>query len=159
MNIRPPRKLINLLLLVLLFMSVISCKNQKGMRIVEMFKGVEIENLNYEHSNNSIFRLNNVTYSLRQKVIYNEKGEFERFILYKPEGMLEYDKKELLKDKNLIDYYDLSFKQNWFYKDGTLTIESNKIKVLKIEDTFLITEENGVTIFYKLAAGTPSASD
>ena len=121
-------------------------------KIVEVFDAVKITDGNHTFSEESIFKVNKTIYSLRTKAIYDKSGTIEKLILYKPEGILEYNKEHLLKDRKIMNYSGFPFSQKWSYVNGSLTDDSiNYISsVTKVSDYILKSEKNKKTIFYKL---------
>ena len=71
-------------------------------------------------------------------------------VQFKPEGKLKYNRDEILKDQNIIEYYGFPLKQNWEFKENELVDGANKIVVEKITADLLKREENGIISFYKL---------
>lgn len=152
MNIQRPKKLINLFLAFLVMMRFASCDAQKESKIVEVFTGIEIVDKNYVYSDESVFNLNNIQYSLWSKAIYDLDGEIEQLIIFKPEGALEYTKSQLLEDKNLLDYCGFPIYQNFIYVDGyIIKSENEKIKVVKAGENYLISKSSDRKVqIYKL---------
>jgi len=130
----------------------VSCEAQKKSKIVEIFTAVEMVDKNYNYSDESVFKLDNIEYSLRSKAIYDASGDIQQLIIYKPEGTLEYNKLQLLEDKNLMVYYDIPLHQSFTYAGGTiLKSEDGEIDVIKITEDYLINKTGGDKIrFYKL---------
>jgi len=152
MNIQRPKKSINLLLTVLVMVFVVSCEAQKKTKVVEIFMGVQMVDKNYNYSDESVFKLDNIEYSLRSKAIYDTSGDIQQLIIYKPGGALEYNKLQLLEDENLMIYYDIPLHQSFTYAGGTiLKSEEGKIDVIKITEDYLINKTGGDKVqFYKL---------
>ena len=150
MNIQQLRKLTNILLIEICSIGLLSCNTQQELQVKEVFTGVKINDPNYEYAEDAMFVLHGENYSLRQKAIYNLNGDLEMLVQYKPEGKLEYNREEILKDQNIIKYYGVPLKQNWEFKENELIEGANKIVVQKITENLLKREENGITSFYKL---------
>jgi len=152
MNIQRPKRLINLMSPFLVMMCFANCGAQTELKIVEMFTGIEIVDKNYVYSNESVFNLNNVQYSLRSKAIYNLNGEIEQLIIFKPEGALEYTKSQLLEDKSLMDDYGYPIYQNFIYSGGYIKKSKNeRIKVTKAGEEYLISKSSDRKVkFYRL---------
>lgn len=143
MNILRLKKLINLLSAFLVMMCCANCDAQTESKIVEIYTGIEIVDKNYDYSEESVFNLNNVEYSLRSRAIYDLDGEIEQLIIYKVEGAIEYDKNQLLEDKNLLDYYGFPIDQNFIYSDGyIIKSENERIKVVKAGEDYLISNSS-----------------
>lgn len=122
-------------------------------RIVEIFSAVKIID-GYIFSAESVFEVDGTKYSLRQKAIYGRDGEVEQFLLYKPEGTIEYSKAEILKDKKIIDYAGLPFEQKWTYESDYLVDNAGvRIRVRKVNCHLLMHEVDGDRVlFYQMAA-------
>lgn len=151
MNIQRPRKSINLLSAFLVMMCFANCDAQTESKIVEIYIGIEIVDKNYVYSEESVFNLNNVQYSLSSKAIYDLDGEIEQLIIFKPEGALEYTKSQLLEDKNLLDYYGFPTYQNFIYSGGfIIKSENERIKVVKAGEDYLISNSSDKVQFYRL---------
>lgn len=149
MNIQRLKKLTNALFLFFGLLLFLSCDAQDKTTVIEILTGKEIENADYVYSDGSIFKLGNKEYSLRSKAIYGTDGNIQQFVVYKSEGKLDYNKADLLRDKKMLDYYELPFHQKMSYSGGTLKDKDNKIAVTSIED-YLINKDDGVVRFYKL---------
>lgn len=151
MNIQRPKKSINLLSAFLVMMCFANCDAQTESKIVEIFTGIEIVDKNYVYSDESVFNLNNVQYSLRSKAIYDLNGEIEQLIIFKPEGALEYTKSQVLEDTNLMDYYGFPTYQNFIYSGGfIIKSENERIKVIKAGEDYLINNSSDKVQFYRL---------
>lgn len=125
-------------------------------RIVEIFSAVKI-NDGYIYSAESILEADGTKYLLRQKAIYGRDGEVAQFLLYKPEGVIEYSKAEVLKDKKIIDHAGLPSKQKWTYKSDYLVDDGGMhIKVRKVECDLLMREGDGDRVFFYKMAACPS---
>lgn len=96
--------------------------NHEG-KIREMVIAVEIFNSNYVFSDESMINVGEITYSVRQKAIYGISGAIQKLIVYKPEGRLEYNEEQILRDTQLIGNYGFPVKQNWRRMSDVLTDE------------------------------------
>ena len=150
MNIQRLRKLTNILLIAICSIALLSCNAQEKLQVKEVFTGVKIDDANYEYAEDAMFVLQGENYSLRQKAVYNLNGDLEMLVQFKPEGKLKYNRDEILKDQNIIEYYGFPLKQNWEFKENELVDGANKIVVEKITADLLKREENGIISFYKL---------
>lgn len=141
---------------IILFLSnLIACSSvsYKKYRIVEIFNAVKIESDNYVFSRESTFNIDRRhKYSIRQKAIYDKEGVIEKFILYKPEGIIAYSKENIIQDKRLLEYSGFPFIQKWFYVNKTLIDEKgNKIDgIIKIDEFLLKLEIGRKVVFYKI---------
>lgn len=144
---------VNFLLISLFSFIFISCANKnKKYKIVEIFYGVEVVDDGYIYSEGSNFKVDeNNKYSLRHKAIYGEDGIIIKFIIYKPEGILNYTNDDLIKDKKILVNFGIPFSQKWTYMNNQLIDDNGKYitKAKKIDKLLLMVKKQGV-IFYKL---------
>ena len=117
-------------------------------RVVEIFLAVKIDD-GYVYSKESIFEVGGVKYLLRYKAVYGIDGVVEQFVSYKSEGVIKYDKEELLRDKKIVDSAGLPFWQKWTYKLGYLKADNIRIEVREITGHLLMHEGDGnMVLFY-----------
>ena len=119
------------------------------MDICEIFVAIEVSE-NYVYSGESHFILGEKHYSMRKKAIYNEKGDLKKFILYKPEGILEHTKDEIESDMAIINNSYIPFKQNWVFDGEVIDKGNEKISVVKEGERILKTTVGRRVIFYKV---------
>ncbi|MBW2963120.1 hypothetical protein [Mesonia aestuariivivens] len=152
MNTLQLKNLIRTYSMLLFMLLLFSCNAQKEEpRIVEISSGVLVSGENYMYDNNSLFYLGGNKYSLRHKALYDINGALIKLLLYKSEGEIEYNRKEILEDEKLIEYTGFPLKQNWVYKKNKLVDENGKIKIDKEIDNFLIVDKDRITTFYKVS--------
>lgn len=116
-------------------------------RVVEIFSAVKIDN-GYVYSEESIFEVGGVKYLLRHKAVYGTDGVVEQFLSYKPEGVIKYDKEELLRDKKIVDSAGLPFGQKWTYKSSYLDADDRHIEVREIMRHLLMHEGEGNRVLF-----------
>lgn len=150
MKIQRPKILTNSFFLFLVMFFFTSCNAQKRPKmIVEIFTGIEVDE-EYNYSDESIFKLGNTVYSLRSKAIYDANGNVQQLEIYKSEGVLKYDRIKLLEDRDLMQYYDFPFHQQYNYLDGVIIKDDNhRINVTSIGE-YLISKSGNKVQFYKL---------
>ena len=129
---------------------LLNCKKPEENTTLEIFTGYEITDDNYVYSEESIFKTKDKTYSLRNKVFYNNHGEVDKLLVYKPEDIIEYTKEEIIKDKLLLETLDLPYKLTWSYKEGVLVINDEKMRIEKITDNILLNNDKNRVVFYKI---------
>jgi len=128
-----------------------SCKTQIQERSVNSISmGIEVQT-GYVFSPEAEIKLNNKIYSLRHKAEYDYKGNIVKLTIYKPEGKLEYDKHDLLKDSGLLQYINLPISQHLRYSSLQGLFDENKMVPARvINDSVLISTEGTSKMFYSL---------
>jgi hypothetical protein len=118
---------------------IFSCDHSKenSLKIKAIFEGVYIDNYCLYTYSNDFYSVNNDTFSLRTKIEYDTSGCLLSFVLYKPEGQLEYTKDDILKDSSLLQLTKGTYMQNWKNINNTLF---NGLDTLKVNS---YTNENG----------------
>lgn len=127
-----------------------SCNNPTSKKVSEIHTAIRIDNKGYVFSEESFIEINGSYYSLRQKAIYDDEGDLQTIILYKPEGKIEYQKDDLKKDKAIIKNTEMPLNQQWIFRNGKLKTESQAIGVQKVNDSLVMTNIGIETIFYEL---------
>lgn len=151
MNIQHQKKLSSKILFFLLIFSVISCKGQDTeMKVISILSGIEVVNSDYVYSEESVFKLKDKAYSLRAKADY-ENGELIKIIVYKSEGIIEYNKDDILKDSAIASNYGFPTKQNWKFTNSKGLIKDYEVIKAKLSDDFIIEiKEGSSVIIYQL---------
>lgn len=138
------------IIIIISSIALLCCKKKSKNTTLEIFKGYEIVNENYVYSEESIFKIKDKTYSLRNKVFYNNQGEVDKLLVYKSEGIIEYTKEEIMKDKLLLETVGLPLSLSWSYDEGILVINEEKMKLKKVKDNVLLGNDRNKVIFYKI---------
>ncbi len=118
--------------------------------VSEIYTAIEVSDNRYVYSTDSFMDVEGKCYSLRRKSIYDKKGELIKIVLYKPEGKLEYPRKDLDKDMNLVEYTEAPLNQRWIFEGGHLIKENQVINIIRVNKYLVKTELEGKTTFYKL---------
>ena len=150
MNFLQRKILSDLVFAAVFLISLGSCGNQKD--VIEVFAAVKVESDGYIYSQESIFRVGEKKYSLRQKAVYGDDGIVQKLIVYRSEGVIEYGKDELGEDRKLLDYLGFPFYQNWVYVNKQLIDgRGEKVEdVKKLGEHLLKAEKNNKSVFYKI---------
>ncbi|CAM3972996.1 hypothetical protein FLCU109888_11785 [Flavobacterium cucumis] len=150
MNIQQVKKLTNFIFLLSIILFFTGCNAQNKIVFIEILTGVEVQNNIYDYSEESFFILNDIKYSLRSKAKYDINGDIQQLMVYKSDGILIYEKNQLLENKDLISYYNVPAHQNFSYLNEGLLISNNeKIKVVSIGD-YIIKKNKKIIYFYRL---------
>lgn len=151
MNIQRQEKLTNCIFTTLLSFSIISCMIQNiEYKVSEIYIAIKYDNIGYVYSEESIIAIDGSYFSLRQKAIYDDNGDLQKFILYKPEGKIEYQNEDFKKDKAIIDYSGMPLNQQWVFKDNKLKKDSETVEVQKVNNSLAKSNTGKYFIFYKL---------
>ncbi|MHA4847190.1 hypothetical protein ACX0G7_23695 [Flavitalea antarctica] len=128
-----------------------SCKNHiQERRIRLIFTGIEVLP-GYVYSPESEYKVNNKLYSLRDVAEYDPNGSIIKLTIFKPEGILEYDKDHLIKDSALLKSVSLPTRHHLKYVSEKGLIDENKIfPVEVINESIFVVSEGILTVFYKL---------
>ena len=121
-------------------------------KIKEIFTAVKVTDSNYVYSDESVYKINKKTYSLREKAIYNKNGDIEKLIIYKSEGILEYNKEKILNDIKILKYSGFPLSQKWRFINNNIT-DSNNNKISKatiLNKYILMSTKDKKVIFYKI---------
>ena len=128
--------------------SLTSCKRiDKQKTIISILKGIEVDS-NYVYSDESILVINNKKYSLRAISEY-ENGKLNKITVFKSEGILEYNKQDVINDIAIAEYYGFPLEQNWIYNPNKGLIKGNQIIEIKLSQQYIILpiERNKVEIY------------
>jgi len=148
MNIQ--KQLIGIVLVLLLTMSVVACVRDYTVNtIIEICDAVNIEkNTPYSYLKESTFVTEGRAYSLRDKAVY-KNGEIDQLTVYRSDGVLTYQKAELLRDTALLNKINLPIKQKWYNKDNLLIKgPADKIVVSRINENICAVTNGKVTRFF-----------
>tara|TARA_A100000171_G_scaffold52292_1_gene69964 strand:+ start:820 stop:1293 length:474 start_codon:yes stop_codon:yes gene_type:complete len=152
MNIQKTGKTIRLTLGVLLTSCLsVSCQTDKKANIVQAIaKGIQVESEYHYFSQEADKKIGKTNYSLRSKVEYDLNGDVLRLLVYKPEGVLEYGKEDLVNDKNVLASYGYSFKNKYtISEDGLFDSNEKVIPTKRLERNILSTKtDDKVTLYY-----------
>ena len=113
-------------LVVITISSVIllSCKDEN--KVVQIIGAVSVEGTGYVYSDESVYKDNKgKEYSLRYKAQY-VNGKINKLLVYKSEGVLEYDVKDINSDKKILNYYNLPKKQKFTYINNCISDSKEK---------------------------------
>lgn len=121
-------------------------------KVREISIAIEIFGSDYVFSDESIVNLGGITYSFRQKAIYGKNGVVQKLLIYKPEGALEYNEKEILNDTKLMINSWLPVSQNWRLMHNVLTDENGKYisRTTWVSGSIYKAINGRYTIFYKI---------
>tara|TARA_R110001592_G_scaffold207494_1_gene458372 strand:- start:340 stop:810 length:471 start_codon:yes stop_codon:yes gene_type:complete len=151
MNIQKTGKIIRLTLFVIFasYLSV-SCQTDKKVNTVQAIaKGIQVESEDYYFSEEADKKIGETNYSLRSKVEYDLNGDVLRLLVYKPEGVLEYGKEDLVNDKNVLTSYGYSFKNKYtISEDGLFDSNEKVVPTEKLERNILSTKTDNKVTFY-----------
>lgn len=132
MNIQKVKRQINQLLISYFFLTTLSCSMGKPSQgVVEVYTAIEVDS-NFQHSDESLFRVGQRVFSLRSKSCYDSDGVIREFILFKPEGLLRYSKEQLATDKQLMEHHQVYFSQDWLINGNLIDIGDRRISVRDI---------------------------
>jgi len=129
----------------------VSCQKGKEVKTVQAIaKGVEIENQGYYFSETADIEIAGILYSLRSKVVYDGNREILKLSVYQPEGVIEYNKADLIKDKSLLTNYGYSFKNEFtFSNEKFCDVDGTEILIDKLDENILrVKTKNKVTFYY-----------
>lgn len=132
----------------------VSCAGSQSInkRVVHVMNGYLFpKEVSFSYNKDALYQVNNERYIITAKATYDTKGEIEEIVVYKPEGLINYSKADILNDKKLVEYLGFSITQNLVVKsnvlfDGTST---QNVEILE-ENTMLLKKEEGNLIFYLL---------
>ena len=147
----PKRKLLqNCFAIAMLF---VCCQNRNSnnssQRVVEISSAVLIDE-DYKYSTESIREINGNKVWLRYKACYGTNGNINKLIVYKPEGVLQYEYAEIMADTNIVLNFKLPLTQMWVYRNNKIDKHNDEeINVELVNDTLLMSKVNHDVIFYR----------
>ena len=121
-------------------------------RVVHVMNGYLLpKEASFSYNKEALYQVNNERYIITAKATYNTKGEIEEIVVYKADGLINYNKVDIMNDKKLVEYLGFSITQNLAVRgnvlfDGTIT---QNIEVLE-ENTVLLRKEEANLLFYLL---------
>jgi hypothetical protein len=129
-NIQKQKQFLIFIIIAFLTFSCIH-KKEKPFKIKAILEGVYIEDYCLYAYSDDFYSLNNDTFSLRSKIEYDMSNCLSFFVLYKPEGALEYTKDDVLNDPSLLYFTNGTYIQNWKNINDTLLF--NGLDTLKVK--------------------------
>jgi hypothetical protein len=124
---------------------------ETGKRVTTIYSGVKIDDTGYVYSEESILEINGGYYFLRKEAIYDQNGDLQKVISYKPEGSLDYTRQDLLGDLALINLWVFPLHQDYRCENGELLLDKEHGKAEKIEDDFFRLENKNCTVIYRFS--------
>jgi|GEM_PF-3277736 len=126
-----------------------SCSTYEG-QVTEVMKCVEVLDSSYEYPEQSKLVVAGKQYFVRQKAIYGVGGKLEKLILYKAEGRIEYNLKDLMNDEAILEYAGISIEQQLRFNGAYLVDGDREMKVNKISNDLLQAEKQGEVTLYRI---------
>ena len=121
--------------------------------VKEIFTGVKIEHESYVYSEESLYSINDQSYSLRNKAIYDDSGRISKLFIYKSDGTLEYsaDDLNLSTDKKILEITGFPFNQRWTYAENSIFDGDTKVAEVTMSGENILMRANGNRVtFYRL---------
>lgn len=150
MDIRSLRKLNSrTLILIFLFFST-SCNSQDlAFKINEIWIVQEIKSTQYDYSQGSQFKIENQSFSIRYKAIFEKSGMIKELLKYLPEGLIIYKKSDLIEDKQVFNMIRIPINLLWSIKNGKIFEGNNQLEGVKNfgDSLFLQKSDTHIMIF------------
>lgn len=126
-----------------------SCSTHEG-QVTEVMKCIEVLDSSYEYPEQSKLVVAGKKYFVKQRAIYGLGGKLERLVLYKSEGQIEYNLKDLIDDEAILEYAGISIEQQLSFNGTYLVDGDREIKVSKISNDLLQAEKQGEVTLYRI---------
>jgi hypothetical protein len=145
-----PHKLIGTIFTFILLYNT-ACKALIQERTVNAISiGIEV-GTGYHYSSEAELKLKNSIFSLRYKAEYDHEGNVVMLTIYRPEGILEYQKQDLLQDPALLKSINLPFTQHLKYLSNQgLFNNSELVPASMLNDSVLISTQGTLNMFFNL---------